>query len=135
MEEAIQEFLQELEEDGIQYAHFFSHPAHPGYYGVLIRERTPEYIRYWLPHGPLREYSLAFSLPVDDADFLEYMTEQYTDQKEVKVLQYLFRIDQVTNPERWIDGLKTWKQERIRQERASKLEQYPWEVTPQRNSL
>lgn len=128
------EKLGELEEDGVQYAHFFSHPAHPGYYGIMVRERTPEYIRTWLPYGPLREYTLELSLPVDDAEFRDYILATYPEQVEAKTLQKLCLIGDLSNPEKWVDGFKVWKQEQIRQSRASLLEQYPWVVTPEKKS-
>lgn len=132
--EQLQEILQNLEEDGIQYAHFFSHPAHSGYYGIMVRERTPEYIRTWLPHGPLREYSLELSLAVDDASFKDYMLALYPDQIQVKDLHSLCRIENISNTQKWIDGFKAWKQEQIRLSRVKFLEQYPWEVTAEKKT-
>lgn len=133
--ESLEEKLQELEEDGLQYAHFFTHPAHPGYYGIMVRVRTPEYIRMWLPYGPLKDYSLQFSLPVDDADFLEYIMETYTDQVPVKTLQALCRIDNLENPEILLPDFLDWKLEQERQQREEALQQYPWQVTPERKAL
>ena len=120
------EFLQNLEEDGKQYAHFFSHDLHPGYYGLLIRERTPEYIYYWLPQSPISGYFLAFSLEISDLSFEDYISEVYCEKLEAPYLRLLYKIDDISSREKWIGLFKTWKQEKIRLNRVKWLEQYPW---------
>ena len=120
----IQELLINLEEDGKCYAHFFAHPAHPGYYGIWVRERTPEYTRHWLPGGPLAGYTLVFSLEMPDTSFTDYMLETHTDHVEANFIKVLCRIDDICNSEQWLNGFKAWKQEKIRLERVQWLEQY-----------
>ncbi|MBL0310212.1 MAG: hypothetical protein IPP77_11205 [Bacteroidetes bacterium] len=127
--EELQDMLQNLDEDGIQYAHFLGNHEHPGYFGVMVRERTPEYIKKWLPHDNLKDYSLALSIPVDDAEFLDYMLQTYTDQIDVPVLRKLCKLEGTSNPQKFVDGFHAWRQERIRVKREKFLSQYPWEVT------
>src|SRR5580658_3412180 len=92
----ISEQLESLEKDGKQYAHFFTHPQNPGYYGVWVRERTPEYIKLWLPHSPLEGYKLALSVEMCDSGFCDYIAELFPDQLEVRFLKTLYRIDNLT---------------------------------------
>ena len=121
------EFLQTLEEDGKLYAHFFTHPNYPGYYGVLVREMTPEYIYYWLPDSPISSFHQSFSLVVSDSDFLDYIEDMYKEQMPgPRYLKTLYKIDDVSHPEEWLCSFKTWKQENIRLNRVKWLEQYPW---------
>ncbi|MDB5282412.1 MAG: hypothetical protein JWO06_1487 [Bacteroidota bacterium] len=127
----IKEFLENLDDDGKHYAHFFTHPEHPGYYGIWIRERTPEYIQHWLPVSPLAGFTLAFSFEMTDTGFRDYMLQVYTDHVPVNFLKTMCRIDDNSNPEQWINGFKAWKQESIRANRVKWLEQYPWVVSNQ----
>ncbi len=124
----INEILLNLEEDGLQYAHFLTHPDYPGYYGIWVRERTPEYVKLWLPSGPLSAYSLAFSLEVSDISFYDYMAEIFPEQVEVNLLKVLYKIDDVSNSAKWSNNFRVWKQEKTRLERAKVLEQYPWVI-------
>ena len=127
----INEQLESLEEDGKQYAHFFAHPVHAGYYGVWVRERTPEYINMWLPHSPLAGYTLAFSVEMPDATFCDYITELYPEQLHVSFLKRLFKIEGLTDDKvhQLATDFRTWKQESIRLNRVKWLQQYPWLVT------
>jgi hypothetical protein len=121
------EFLQTLEEDGKLWAHFFTHHNFPGYYGVLVREKTPEYIYYWLPDGPISSFELSFSMVVPDIDFMDYIEDMFPEQmKGPRYLKTLYKIDDVSHPEEWLVDFKTWKQESIRLSRTKWLEQYPW---------
>jgi hypothetical protein len=130
MQQDITEKLEALEEDGKQYAHFFTHAEKPGYYGVWIRERTPEYINVWLPHSPLAGYTLALSVEVSDASFCDYLSEIFTTQLEVKFLKKLYLIENFNKEQaqKWVLDFKNWKQEKIRMNRVKWLEQYPWVV-------
>ena len=127
----IKEILGDLDEDGKHYAHFFTHPVHPGYYGILVRERTPEYIRLWLPESSLSDFTLTFSFEMNDTDFRDYMLEIYTDQVEVAGLKKMCRIDDDSNPEQWMANFKAHKQEKILNNRVKWLEQYPWVISNQ----
>lgn len=124
------ELLAGLEEDGKHYAHFLTNAKYPGYYGILIRERTPEFIHHWLPESDLKDYKLAFSFEMNDMEFRDYMLEQYTDQIPVKNLKAVCRIDNVNNPQQWIKDFKAYKQQSILNDRTRILEQYPWVTTP-----
>jgi hypothetical protein len=123
------ELLPNLEEDGKHYAHFFTHNSYPGYYGVWVRERTPEYINMWMPESPLAGYNLAFSIEMPDTEFSEYMAEVYPEQIDVPFLKVLCLIEDVSDPQKWVTGFKQWKQEKIRLNRVKWLEQYPWVVS------
>ena len=129
----ITEQLDGLEQDGKQYAHFFSSPDHPGYYGVWIRERTPEYVSVWLPESPMAGYKLELSIEMADDTFCDYISEMFPDQKSVHFLKTLYAIDnlnlEIANA--WVASFKTWKQEKIRMNRVKWLSQYPW-VTKER---
>ena len=120
----IKEFLDNLEEDGKHYAHFFSHPNYPGYYGIWMRERTPEYMKHWLPYSSLKGYSLVLSIEMHDTTFCDYMLELYPEQVEVSHLKVLSRIDDLSKTQEWINGFKAWKQNRIGLERKEFLQQY-----------
>jgi len=129
----ITEQLDALEQDGKQYAHFLSSPDHPGYYGLWIRARTPEYLSIWLPESPMAGYKLEFSVEMPDDTFSDYISEMYPEQKSVHFLKTLYAIDNV-NLEiatAWTNSFKEWKQEKIRLNRVKWLSQYPW-VTKQR---
>jgi hypothetical protein len=130
------EQLESLEQDGIQYAHFFSHPSQPGYYGILIREWTPEYVSLWLPLGPLAGYKLELSINMPDDTFCDYISQLFPQQKQVPVLKTLYAINDI-NLEiatAWAHTFKVWKQERILANRVKWLSQYPW-VTKDRMEL
>ena len=127
----IKEILDNLDDDGKHYAHFFTHPAYPGYFGVWVRERTPEYIQLWLPESPLAGFTLAFSFEMSDTGFRDYMLEVYTDHVEVNFLKKMCRIDDGSTPQQWIAGFKNHKQEKIRLNRVKWLEQYPWVISNQ----
>ena len=129
----INEQLESLEQDGIQYAHFLSHPDRPGYYGILIRERTPEYISLWLPGGPLAGYKLELSIEMPDDAFCDYIAELFPNQRYVRVLKTLYAMGEINLDlvHAWAYTFKIWKQEKIRLNRAKWLESYPW-VTKER---
>jgi len=124
----ITEQLESLEQDGKQYAHFLSHPGKPGYYGVWIRESTPEYVALWLPHSPLAGYNLELSIEMPDDTFCDYISEMFPVQLPVHFLKTLYAIDEfnlgVVNT--WAVNFKSWKQEKIRLNRVKWLESYPW---------
>ena len=124
----ITEQLESLEQDGIQYAHFFSHPDQPGYYGMLIREWTPEYVSLWLPSGPLAGYKLELSIDMPDDTFCDYISELFPNQKSVHVLRTLYAIEDlnVEIAKAWTHTFKAWKQEKILANRVKWLSQYPW---------
>ena len=132
----ITEQLESLEQDGIQYAHFFSHPDHPGFYGMLIREWTPEYVNLWLPTGALAGYKLELSIDMPDDTFCDYISELFPIQKSVRVLKTLYAIDDLdlNIATAWTHTFKVWKQERILANRVKWLSQYPW-VTKDRMEL
>jgi hypothetical protein len=125
----INERLDSLDEDGKQYAHFFSHPDHPGYYGVWVRERTPEYVSVWLPESPMAGYKLELSIEMHDDTFCDYMAEMFPEQKSVHFLKTLYCMGSL-NPETvntWANiSFKQWRQEKIRINRVKWLSQYPW---------
>ena len=124
----ITEQLHNLEADGKQYAHFFSHPNHPGYYGIMIRERTPEYVSLWLPQGPLAGYQLELSIEMPDDTFCDYIAEMFPNQQPVHFLKTLYAIGNLNLDivNTWATNFKQWKQEKIRLNRVKWLEQYPW---------
>jgi len=124
----ITEKLEGLEQDGKQYAHFFSHPDHPGYYGLWIRERTPEYVSVWLPESPLAGYQLELSIEMPDDTFTDYISELFPEQKSVSFLKTLYSIENLDLDlaKAWAVAFKVWKQEKIRLNRVKWLESYPW---------
>jgi hypothetical protein len=131
MVEDITEKLQNLEEDGKQYAHFFCSPNHPGYYGIWIRERTPEYVKMWLPHSPLAGYTLAFSIEMHDATFCDYIAELYPEHLNVSFLKRLYLINGLTETgtQKLAHDFIAWNQEKTRLNRVKWLQQYPWLVS------
>jgi hypothetical protein len=126
--QSIQETLSSLKEDGILYAHFFINPAYPDYYGVWVKERTPEYITTWLPHSQISNYKLAFSVEMPDSSFFDYLKETYKDQIEVRYLKAIFKIGDLYDPQMLVKDFKEWKQEKIRLNRSKWLEQCLWEA-------
>ncbi len=129
--EDISEKLQNLEEDGKQYAHFFSNSNYPGYYGIWIRERTPEYVQLWLPHSPLAGYTLAFSIEMSDTTFCEYIAELFPEQLHVIFLKRLYLIEGLNqeNVHKLSHDFAVWNLEKIRLSRVKWLQQYPWLVS------
>lgn len=132
----ITEQLERLEEDGKQYAHFFAHPIYTGYYGIWIRERTPEYIRLWLPHSPLAGYTLVHSVEMPDATFCDYIAGLFPDHLNVSFLKKLYKIENLSQDKvfQLAHDFKTWKQESIRINRVKWLQQYPWLVSVSGNN-
>jgi hypothetical protein len=129
----ITEQLANLEEDGKQYAHFLTHPQNPEYYAVLVREKTPEYVQLWLQQSNISEYKLALSVEMPDAAFVDYISELFTDQLDVRVLKKVYRIDDLNlkQANQLAESFPAWKQEKIRLHRVKWLEQFPWVVSTQ----
>ncbi|HWB61929.1 MAG TPA: hypothetical protein VG603_00355, partial [Chitinophagales bacterium] len=92
---------------------------------------TPAYVEKWLPTGPLAEYSLAFSIEMNDTSFNEYLDQTFPTQIKTPMLKVLYKIDDTRNPVYLADSFKAWKQEKVRLNRVKWLEQYPWVVTVQ----
>lgn len=129
----ITEQLANLEEDGKQYAHFLTHPQKPGYYAVLVREKTPDYVQLWLQQSNISDYNLALSVEMPDGAFADYISELYPDQIEVRILKKLYHIENLDPKlaKHLAESFPAWKQEKIRLHRVKWLEQFPWVVSTQ----
>ena len=122
-----------LEQDGKQYAHFLTHPQRPGYYAVCVREHTPEYMRLWLQQSNLEGYTLSLSVEMPDGAFVDYISELYPDQLEIRGLKKLYLIENLNleQANQLAKDFPAWKQEKIRLHRVKWLEQFPWVVSTQ----
>ena len=126
----INEQLTNLEQDGKQYAHFITYPQHAGYYAVLVRESTPEYMQLWLQQSTLTGSVLALSIEMPDAAFCDYLSDLFREQLEVRQLKKLYHIKNfdATLVNKLATDFPAWKQEKIRLNRVKWLQQYPWVV-------
>jgi hypothetical protein len=122
-----------LEQDGKQYAHFLTHPQRPDYYAVWVREKTSEYIQLCLQQSSLAGYTLALSIEMPDATFVDYISEFFHEQMQLRNVKNLYHIKNLTldSANQLAADFPVWKQEKIRLHRVKWLEQFPWVVSTQ----
>ena len=98
-----------------------------GYYNIWVRDDIDdqEYWRYFTNQQIAENYTHVLTLNIDDKEFERYMAVLYEEVYEGSFFPGFFRrIDDLSDPQKWVEGFPVWKQERERQRREDLLSEY-----------
>lgn len=111
---------------------FITHQDLPGHYHIWTIDRTIEEIwRYLDTTLDTEKYDVVLTLDIEDKAFMDYMASLYEDCIGEHFPGRFRRIDDISNPQQWVDGFPLWQQEKIRQQREWWLNQHKKETKGQ----